>query len=55
MFIDGNKPKLAQDMSTGGGEALESLANLIGVQAQHKTAFFQLTKDNFARIFAADN
>ena len=44
MFIDGNKPKLAQDMSTGGGETLESLANLMGVQEQHKTAFFQITK-----------
>jgi len=55
MFIDGNKDKLAHDMSTGSGEALESLAKLIGVQDQHKTAFFQITKDNFARIFASDN
>jgi hypothetical protein len=51
MFIDGNKSKLARDMSTGSGETLESLANLIGVQEQDKAAFFRTTKDNFARIF----
>lgn len=55
MFIDGNKTKLARDMSTGSGEALESLAKLIGIQDQHKAAFFQATKDNFSRIFASDN
>jgi hypothetical protein len=55
MFIDGNKAKLARDMSTGSGEALESLAKLIGIQDQHKAAFFQATKDNFSRIFASDN
>jgi hypothetical protein len=55
MFIDGNKEKLARDMSTGSGEALESLAKLIGIQDQHKAAFFKATKDNFARIFASDN
>jgi Protein of unknown function (DUF3015) len=55
MFIDGNKNKLARDMSTGSGETLESLANLIGVQEQDKAAFFRTTKDNFARIFPSDN
>ena len=55
MFIDGNKHKLARDMSTGGGETLESLASLIGVQDQDKTAFYLLTKENFARIFPSEN
>lgn len=55
MFIDGNKEKLARDMSTGSGETLESLAKLIGVQDQHKPAFFQATKENFAKIFSSDN
>src|SRR3989344_1514294 len=55
MFIDGNKTKLASDMSPGSGETLESLAKLIGIQDQHKAAFFQATKDNFSRIFATDN
>jgi hypothetical protein len=55
MFIDGNKHKLARDMSTGGGETLESLASLIGVQDQDKSAFYLLTKENFARIFPSEN
>ena len=55
MFIDGNKSKLARDMSTGSGETLESLAKLIGIQDQHKAAFFQATKDNFSNIFTSDN
>lgn len=55
MFIDGNKTKLARDMSMGSGESLESLAKLIGIQDQHKAAFFQATKDNFSNIFASDN
>jgi Protein of unknown function (DUF3015) len=55
MFIDGNKDKLARDMSTGSGESLESLAKLIGVKDQDKTAFFRVTKENFARIFASEN
>ena len=55
MFIDGNKEKLARDMSTGSGESLESLAKLIGVQDQDKAAFFQITKENFAKIFSSDN
>lgn len=55
MFIEGNKEKLARDMSTGNGETLESLAKLIGIQDQHKTAFFQTTKENFAVIFSPEN
>lgn len=55
MFIDGNKEKLARDMSNGGGETMESLVKLIGVQDQHKAAFFRLTKNNLAHIFASDN
>ena len=54
MFIDGNKEKLARDMSTGGGEALDSLAHLHGVEAQDRAAFNRLAKDNMARIFPSD-
>ena len=54
MFIDGNKEKLARDMSIGNGEALDSLAKLMGVRDEHKSAFFLATKENFARIFASD-
>ena len=51
MFIDGNKEMLARDMSRGSGEALDSLAHLLGVEAQDRAAFNQVTKDNLARIF----
>jgi hypothetical protein len=55
MFIDGNKEKLARDMSVGSGEMLDSLAKLIGVRDEHKAAFFLATKENFANIFASEN
>lgn len=55
MFIDGNKQKLARDMSVGGGEALDSLAHLIGLEAQDRAAFSRAAKDNLARIFPSDD
>lgn len=54
MFIDGNKEKLAQDMSKGNGESLQSLAQLIGVKDADKAAFYRATKENFAQIFSTD-
>jgi hypothetical protein len=42
-------------MSTGQGEALDTLANLMGVQEQHKEKFFSVTQDNFAMIFSGDS
>lgn len=51
MYIDGNKNKLARDMSRGSGESLESLASLLGVTSQDKDLFFAATKENFAKIF----
>ena len=36
LFIDGNKDKLARDMSVGSGEALDSLAHLLGITEQAK-------------------
>ena len=54
MYIDGNKSKLAQDMSKGSGESLESLAQLIGVKDADKVAFYRATKENFAQIFVSD-
>lgn len=54
MFIDGNKEKLARDMSVGGGETLDALAKLIGIRDEDKATFFQVAKDNFGTIFSAD-
>ena len=54
LFIDGNKQALARDMSVGSGEALDSLALLMGVEAQDRDAFNRAAKRNMARIFAKD-
>src|SRR5258706_16014039 len=54
LFIDGNKEALARDMSVGSGEALDSLALLIGVEAQDRDAFNRAAKSNMGRIFAKD-
>jgi hypothetical protein len=53
MFIDGNKEKLARDMSVGGGETLDSLAQLLGVEEADRAAFYATTRQNFGRIFPA--
>ncbi len=55
LFIDGNKEALARDMSVGGGEALDSLAHLLGIEGQDRVAFGRMTKDNVARIFPSSN
>jgi hypothetical protein len=55
LFIDGNKEALARDMSMGGGEALDSLAHLLGIEGQDRVAFGRITKDNVAKIFPSSN
>ncbi len=54
LFIDGNREALARDMSVGSGETLDSLALLMGVDAQDRDAFNRAAKANFARIFVND-
>lgn len=54
MYIDGNKDKLAMDMSKGSGESLDSLAQLLGVKDADKAAFSRITKENFAKIFVGE-
>lgn len=55
LFIDGNKERLARDMSIGDGETLDALAKLIGVRDEHKAGFFRATKENFGAIFASES
>ena len=54
MFIDTNIDKLAQEMSVGGGEALSSLADLIGIEDAAKARFFSMTKAHFGEIISSD-
>ena len=55
MFIDGNKERLARDMSIGNGETLDTLAHLIGVQDQHRAKFNRAMQENLSRIFPSEN
>jgi hypothetical protein len=54
-YTGSNLDKLASDASRGGGENLETLAELIGVEQQDKAAFFQVAQQNFSTIFATEN
>ncbi|HZF20160.1 MAG TPA: DUF3015 domain-containing protein [Burkholderiales bacterium] len=51
MFIDGNKDRLARDMSIGNGETLDSLAHLIGVREEDRAAFSRAMQANVSVIF----
>ena len=53
-FIDGNKSKLARDMSRGNGETLDALAKVMGVADADKAHFYSTAKQNFDRIFPSD-
>jgi hypothetical protein len=55
LFIEHNMERVARDMSTDQGEALETLANLMGIQAADKQAFFEVSQNNFTTIFSHDN
>ncbi|HER62408.1 MAG TPA: DUF3015 domain-containing protein [Desulfobacteraceae bacterium] len=54
-FTGANMEKLARDMSVGEGEALETMAELMGIADEHKASFFQASKDNFSKIFSSEN
>lgn len=55
MFVGSNLDALARDMAQGQGESLDSLAALMGIGSADKSTFFNVTKSNHARIFAAAN
>jgi len=54
-YTGSNLDKLARDASRGSGESLETLAELIGVEEQDKSAFFKVTQQHFSSIFASEN
>ncbi len=55
MFVGSNLDNLSRDMSLGQGEALESLAQLMGIPAADKGQFFATSRQNFGKIFAAND
>ena len=54
-FIDSNMERVARDMSTGNGEALETLAVLMGIAREDQAAFFQLSQSHFTTIYSRDD
>ena len=51
MFLDRNLDRVAQDMSAGQGERLETLAGLLGIPATERDGFYDLTRRHFAEIY----
>jgi len=54
MYAGANFDQIARDMASGGGESLDTLAQLMGITDSDRSAFFQLTKANFATLFPSD-
>ena len=55
MFTGSNMDSLARDMSSGQGEAMETMAELMGVESQDKARFFQVSQSNFDKVFTSDS
>ena len=54
-YLDDNLDNVAQDMARGEGEALASLARVIGIQAEEQQAFFTTVQNEFDNIFASSD
>ncbi|MEO5656144.1 MAG: DUF3015 domain-containing protein [Nitrospiria bacterium] len=55
VYAEATIDNLAQEMAQGQGEHLASLAALIGVPADLQPVFFQLTQQQYAVLFPADD
>ena len=54
-FTNENAESLARDMAVGEGESLNVLAELLNIQSEDKARFFEVSKQNFAKIYSAEN
>ncbi|NVJ49766.1 MAG: DUF3015 domain-containing protein [Gammaproteobacteria bacterium] len=54
LYMDSNIDKVASDMSKGDGEALNALAELMGIESKDKAHFNALLKNNFAKVFTSN-
>lgn len=54
MFAGTNLDQLSAEMAAGEGEALESMAELYGVQESDKAAFYSMAQQNYATIFSSE-
>ena len=55
MYTGSNMDALARDMSTGSGESLHGLADILDVSVEHRDRFFAALQDNYAFIFSSSN
>ncbi|MCC5811623.1 MAG: DUF3015 domain-containing protein [Ectothiorhodospiraceae bacterium] len=53
MYTGSNMDAIARDMSIGQGESLEVLADLMGVDADDRPAFYAALQQNYDQIFSA--
>ncbi len=52
-FMVANMDNLARDIAQGRGETLDAFAELVGVPADQRPAFYQQLQSGFAKIFTA--
>jgi len=53
-FVADNMDELAMDISQGNGEALNSLADLLKIPQNKRSAFYAKLKANFSKIYASN-
>lgn len=53
MYTGSNMDAIARDMSIGQGESLDVLADLMGVEAEDRPAFYAALQQNYDSIFSA--
>jgi len=54
-FMVANMDNLARDIAQGRGETLDAFAELMGVPAEKRPAFYQQMQSGFARIFTSSD
>lgn len=55
MYASANMDRIAADMAAGHGESLAALAELYGIPASDRQAFYDTTRAHFGDIFAREN
>ncbi|PWU28990.1 hypothetical protein DK254_12530 [Pseudomonas sp. RW407] len=55
LAMNGMLDNIAEDMARGHGDALDAYATLLGVQAQDRAHFAQVTRQHFGEIFASQD
>lgn len=55
MYTGSNMEALARDMSTGSGESLHGLADILEISAEHRNRFFAALQENYAFIFSSSD